>query len=79
MLNDWDKAFPWPHRNHVPLTAECGTKPLAGQPIVQFQRTDRSQGIIDGGDIYSTNLTFRRKLIKTLDLDLDETARLEDH
>ncbi len=76
MLNDWDKRFPG--RIEIMFRSLQNVVPshLLDNQLFNFKELDRSQGIIDGGDIAFDKPDFAPEAI-ALDLDLDETSRLE--
>ncbi len=76
MLNDWDKRFPG--RIEIMFRSLQNVVPshLLDNQLFNFKELDRSQGIIDGGDIAFDKPDFSPEAI-ALDLDLDETSRLE--
>ncbi len=76
MLNDWDKRFPG--RIEIMFRSLQNVVPshLLDNQLFNFKELDRSQGVIDGGDIAFDKPDFSPAAI-ALDLDLDETSRLE--
>ena len=76
MLNDWDKRFPG--RIEIMFRSLQNVVPshLLDNQLFNFKELDRSQGVIDGGDIAFDKPDFSPAAIAR-DLDLDETSRLE--